>query len=129
MPMVDPRTYPRRWGAAIASGDVQRALSMYTGNAVLVPTYSPKILQGRKELAGYFKEFMARPNMSVAITEIVLRRDKATPILSGFYTISWGNRGPNEKAQARFTYVLEPFRTQAGDVDWKAVTHHSSVVP
>lgn len=131
MPIVDPRTYPRKWGAAIASGDVKKALSMYTPNAVLVPTYSSSILQGRKELASYFREFMSRPNMRVTITKVVMRRDKSapTPAVSGFYTIAWGNGGPNETASARFTYLLEPYRTPTGDVDWKAITHHSSVVP
>lgn len=129
MAMVDPRHFPRQWGNAIQSGSVKSALSMYSPNAVLVPTYSDQILQGHQELAGYFKEFMSRPKMRVAITKVVLRRDKVTPAVSGFYTITWGNGGPNETAKARFTYVLEPCRDGQGDVAWKAITHHSSVVP
>ena len=129
MPMVDPRSFPRKWGNTIQTGNVKAVLSLYSPNAVLVPTYSGKILQGHKELAGYFKEFTARPNMQVAITKVVMRRDKATPAVSGFYTIKWGNGGPNETARARFTYVLEPVRDNQGNVDWRAITHHSSVVP
>ena len=129
MAMIDPRTFPRKWGNAIQTGNIKAALSMYSSNAVLVPTYSSEILQGHKELAGYFREFMGRPNMKVSITKVVLRRDKATPAVSGFYTIKWGNGGPNETAQARFTYVLEPVRDPQGKVDWRAITHHSSVVP
>ena len=129
MAMVDPRTFPRKWGAAIASGSVKNALSMYSSNAVLVPTYSSEILQGHKQMAPYFREFMGRPNMQVAITKVVLRKSAATPVVSGFYTITWGNAGPNEKASARFTYALEPFRNGQGNVDWRALTHHSSVVP
>jgi len=129
MPMVDPRTYPRKWANAIQSGNIKAILDLYSPSAVLVPTYSSSILQGRKELAGYFREFTARPNMQVSITKVVMRRDKATPAVSGFYTIKFGNGGPNETAKARFTYVLEPVRDQQGNVEWRAITHHSSVVP
>ena len=131
MAMVDPRTFPRKWGAAIASGSVKNALSMYSSNAVLVPTYSSEILQGHKQMAPYFREFMGRPNMQVAITKVVLRKSAATPVVSGFYTITWGNAGPNEKPAMVKTHLrdMEPFRNGQGNVDWRALTHHSSVVP
>ena len=129
MGMVDPRSFPRRWGARVSAGDAKGALQLYAKNAVLVPTYGASILQGHKELAGYFKQFMSRPNLQVLVTDIVLRRTGPTPVLSGFYTFTWGQGGPSERAAARYTYVLEPVRSSSGDLDWRIITHNSSVVP
>ncbi len=129
MGMVDPRTYPKKWGRAVESRDPETVLAMYSPKGVLVPTYGASILQGYPEMAGYFREFLARPNMKVRITEVVMRRTGPNPILSGFYTFTWGKGGPSERAAARFTYALEPFRQEGGKIDWRAITHHSSVVP
>jgi hypothetical protein len=129
MGMVDPRSFPKRWGRLVSEGNAKGALNLYTKNAVLIPTYGSSILQGHKELSGYFGQFMGRPNLRVLITDIVMRRTGPTPVVSGFYTFTWGKGGPSERAAARYTYVLEPARNKNGDLDWKIITHHSSVVP
>jgi len=129
MGMVDPRSFPKRWGQKVSAGDSAGALGLYAKTAVLIPTYGASILQGHKELAGYFKQFMSRPNLQVLITDIVLRRTGPTPVVSGFYTFTWGKGGPRERAAARYTFVLEPVRAPSGDLDWRVITHHSSVVP
>lgn len=129
MSLVDPRTFPKRWGRAVSSGDPKTVLSLYAPSAVLVPTYGVSILQGHKEMAGYFSEFLARPNMRVMITEVVMRRTGPNPVLSGLYSFTWGSGGPKERAAARFTFVLQPKRNRGGQIGWVVITHHSSVVP
>lgn len=129
MAMIDPRSFPKRWGRAVSSGAPSTVLSLYAPNAVLVPTYGASILQGHKEMEGYFREFLARPNMRVMVTEVVMRRTGPNPVLSGFYSFTWGSGGPKERAAARYTFVLQPKRAPSGQIGWVVITHHSSVVP
>jgi uncharacterized protein (TIGR02246 family) len=127
--MIDPRTFPKAWGAAVSSGNPDSALELYAPSAVLVPTYGASILLGRKEIAKYMGQFMSRPNLRVSITQLFPCRTGPTPVVSGFYSFVWGSGGAGERAAARFTFVLAPARTPDGRVGWKIITHHSSVVP
>ncbi len=91
-------------------------LDLYSNTAVLVPTYDPGPLVGKRQLVGYFASFMSKPGLCGKIDSVVVQRIGATTVFSGLYTFAW--RGG--RAQARYTFVV---------ADGKIVTHHSSEVP
>ena len=103
----------------LCSGSLPAVLDLYTPRAVLVPTYGSTVLQGKAQLAVYFREFVGkRPELCGTIDNksVVVQQIGITKITSGDYTFFW--RGG--KSEARFTIVQSPFGI---------VTHHSSESP
>ena len=116
--MVD---VPRVWMSRVCSGDVAAVLGLYCRDAVLVPTYEPRVLRGHKQLAVYFREFLGKPGLCGRIdSEIVQGLPYDTHVFSGTYTFNW--RGGS--AHARYTFVVG-WRPRGPRI----VTHHSSETP
>jgi hypothetical protein len=100
---------------ALCNGAV---LDLYSNTAVLVPTFGKGALQGKRELAGYFRKFLGqRPGLCGRIDTMITQRVGITTIYSGTYTFFWGR---NKSAKARYTFVTGPSGI---------VNHHSSAVP
>jgi uncharacterized protein (TIGR02246 family) len=114
---------PAHWMRVVCSGSPDAVLALYTPNAVLVPTYSRRVLQGHRELRAYFQRFLGgKPGLCGRIDSVI----NQGPVVSGIYTFQWtpqvGVRP--QQAQARFTFVYTP--TPEG---WRISTHHSSGMP
>jgi hypothetical protein len=107
---------PQLWMQRVCGGAIPAVLDLYSNTAVLVPTYDPGPLVGKRQLVGYFASFMSKPGLCGKIDSVVVQRIGATTVFSGLYTFAW--RGG--RAQARYTFVV---------ADGKIVTHHSSEVP
>ena len=107
---------PALWMQRVCGGSIPAVLDMYSNNAVLVPTYDPGPLVGKRQIASYFAGFMSKPGLCGRIDSVVAQRLGTTTVFSGLYTFAW--QGGRE--QARYTFVV------AGG---KIHTHHSSKVP
>jgi len=112
-----------RWLYAVCSRDVNKVLSLYTADAVLLGTFAKEVKQGQ-ELVGYFRRFLSRSELCGEINTCILQETVAGPILSGTYTFWWVGPGGPERAHARFSFVFT-----AVDGDFLIVNHHSSAVP
>lgn len=110
-----PILLPDIWLARICSGSIPAVLATYTDNAVLIPTYDT-IKIGKPQMAGYFKEFMGKPELCGTIDSVIVQKLGTTTVYSGVYTFNW--RGGS--AEARYTFVT---------VGSKITTHHSSETP
>ena len=109
------------WAIAISKRSPELMLFMYSDNAVLLATYTP-LLQGKREIRGYFQDFLNKENLRCTITKNIdqLDNDKDTSISSGLYTFSFTEYGQEVKVKARYTFVIN---------ENKIITHHSSVIP
>jgi hypothetical protein len=114
-----------RWLQAICSHDINRILSQYTSDAVLVGTFAQEIKQG-SELEGYFRYFLSRPGLCGVLNSSVTQETipGGPLVVSGTYTFSWQGVQGWESAKARFTFVF--VQTVNG---WRILTQHSSGIP
>jgi uncharacterized protein (TIGR02246 family) len=124
-PKEDVEEAASRWKAVLAENDPDKLLPLYTQDAVLWGTLSPKILSGPEALRGYFvAAFKALPNLKVTYGEQLIRVYGDTAVNSGYYTFSFVRDGETKTLPARysFTYVKNGER-------WLVVDHHSSAMP
>jgi hypothetical protein len=128
------QNFPELWMHTICQGSVEGVLGLYRPNAVLVPTYSDRVLSGHRELAKYFKMFLGKEGLCGRIDGLVEQDLGSVKSVSGIYTFGWTERGRPKSVAARFTFVLTPESIHTGrvwvaDKRWRIVTHHSSEMP
>lgn len=116
-----------QWMRTICSRSVPAVLALYRSDAVLVPTYDNLVLQGHRELAAYFDEFLDKENLCGRVDRVVVQKLGDHHIESGIYTFRWlGEYGDIKQVSARFTFV---FVRGPGSEGWQIFTHHSSELP
>jgi uncharacterized protein (TIGR02246 family) len=114
-----------RWGAVLAENDPDKLLPLYSQDAVLWGTLSPKILSGPDALRGYFvAAFKALPSLKVTYGEQLIRVYGDTAVNSGYYTFSFVRDGETKTLPARYTFTYVKNGGQ-----WVVVDHHSSAMP
>jgi len=119
------RNFPELWMHTICQGSVGGVLSLYWPKAVLVPTYSDRVLSGHHELAKYFKMFLGKEGLCGQIDGLIEQDLGSVKSISGIYTFRWMDSGRPKSVVARYTFVLTP----ASGNHWRIVTHHSSEMP
>ena len=117
--------FPKVWMRAVCGGWIPSVLALYAPHAVLVPTFSQSILRGKRELEGYFRKFMSKTGLCGTIDSVIEQGRGQFRVLSGIYTFRWRDKGRQEMARARFTYVL----SLDPKGEWKIINHHSSAMP
>ncbi|HBY67899.1 MAG TPA: DUF4440 domain-containing protein [Flavobacteriaceae bacterium] len=110
------------WQNSIGKATPQQMASLYTKEAVLLPTYD-QILKGTARITAYFVDFLDKKDMNC---RIIKNETKNLPggykVSNGYYVFSFkGDDGDKEQVLARYTYVT--------DANGKIITHHSSEQP
>ena len=113
----------KRWLYGVCSQDINKVLSLYTADAVLLGTFAATIKQGQG-LQAYFRKFLGRADLCGQIDTCIMQETKGSLILSGLYTFQWLDTGGPVKQQARYSFVFVPVGQ-----DWLILNHHSSAVP
>ena len=126
MTYESPTKLVELWMDNLCLRDIDRIVSFYHKNAILIPTLSKEIRQGEFEIRDYFVDFVGNhPNLCGEIVfDLCQEVGSNDVVISGVYTFTWGEDEEDELA-ARFTYVF----TLAPDDNWKILTHHSSQIP
>ncbi len=124
--MVTAREVLSRWLNAVNGGDVAKLLALYDKNAVLIPTFSNKMLDCPEKLRLYFEQLGGRPGLSIALHEKTVVEQTVSERLctiSGIY--NWRFEVENEMLnfEARFSYLLD-----LGS-ETPILHHHSSQIP
>lgn len=118
----------RDWCAAIskAKGDPEVMVKFYAPDAILLPTFYPKILiNAHGGLNAYFTEFTNSPNIECIPDTLKTQLYNDVAINSGFYTFTYTEKdGKTKTVPARFTFVYELI-----DKQWLIIEHHSSLRP
>lgn len=114
------------WTRAVNAKDLQGLLALYNRNAVLIPTFSNKLLADPAAIQDYFEKLAAREQLSVGLHEKTLITQSVqydVYALSGIYLWRFVVEGELLSFEARFSFVLD--LTAPGPI----VHHHSSQVP
>jgi uncharacterized protein (TIGR02246 family) len=112
----------QNWADSIEQRNPKLMTKFYSQKAILLATYESMLL-GRKQIHGYFVEFLNKKAIRCRIREnyTQIDRDRDTRIASGIYEFTFiDDNGRKQRVIARYTYVIN---------SGKIITHHSSVNP
>lgn len=120
------RDFLDQWMHAVNHADVEKLLSLYDKTAVLIPTFSNKILNTPEKMREYFTKLAEREGLSITLHEkslYVQSLDNEMSIINGIYNWRFKVDGEPLNFEARFSYVIDCSRP--GPI----LHHHSSQVP
>ena len=125
-PMNTPRDVLDHWMQAVNRGDVDALLGLYDPQAVLIPTFSNRLLDTPEKLRDYFEKLGSREELSIALHEKTLLVQELPGrlfTLGGIYNWRFMVDGELLNFEARFSYVVDLARPQP------ILHHHSSQIP
>lgn len=67
-----PKDILEQWMQAVNNGNVKSLLSLYDNQAVLIPTFSNRLLNTPEKLRDYFEKLGSRKELSIALHEKTL---------------------------------------------------------
>lgn len=109
-----------QWNNGLASGNSQHMASLYSEEAVLLPTVSNQMRLNRSQIADYFDAFLKKGPVG-EIEQRVFVAGCNNALDTGIYSFSFAD---GSQARARYTYVHRYI-----DGNWFISHHHSSVMP
>ena len=124
--MKKPEHILKEWMQAINGGDVEALLALYDAKAVLIPTFSNRLLSKTASIREYFEKLAGREDLSIALHEKTLN---IQPIkddvyaMHGIYCWRFAIDGELLSFEARFSYVLDLALPNP------IIQHHSSQIP
>lgn len=122
-----PEEVLKDWLSCVNSGDLEGVLSLYSNDAVLLPTFSSETRNNLESIRGYFVK-VSSENEGVIVelipgTLIVQEISEKVFSLSGLYSWKIITAGVERKVMARFTYTVDISSSSP------IKHHHSSLVP
>lgn len=124
--MKTPQDVLEQWMQAVNNGDVEGLLGLYDSQAVLIPTFSNRLLNKQDKLRDYFEKLGSREELSIALHEkTLIVQELKNPIfsLSGIYNWRFIVDGELLNFEARFSYVIDLSKPSP------ILHHHSSQIP
>jgi len=124
--MKTPQDVLGLWMQAVNGGDIEGLLGLYDSQAVVIPTFSNRLLNTPDKLREYFVRLGSRAGLSVTLHEkTLIVQDLQNQIftLSGIYNWRFVIEGELLNFEARFSYVIDLSRSSP------ILHHHSSQIP
>lgn len=124
--MKKPEDILKEWMRAVNGADLEGLLALYDEDAVLIPTFSNRLLSKRESLRDYFGKLCSREDLSIALHEKTLHVQSISGnvyAMHGIYCWRFAIDGELLSFEARFSYVLDLERTAP------IIQHHSSQIP
>lgn len=124
--MEDPEDILKRWMLAVNHGDIDGIMKLYSETAVLIPTFSSRLLNKKEKIREYFELLSSREELSLALHEktlIVQPVQEHIAALCGIYCWRFAIDGELLSFEARFSYLLD--LRLPGPI----IHHHSSQIP
>lgn len=114
------------WIKAVNSLDIDTIMTMYSGDHILLPTFSPHMIRDDAATLQYFQQLGTRKGLSVRLHERTLTEqvlNEHCSVLSGIYTWTFEVDDEPLSFASRFTYVIDLTDDQP------IRHHHSSQIP
>lgn len=125
--MKTPEAILDLWMKSVNGGDIETLLGLYDSSAVLIPTFSNRILNTPDKLRDYFEKLGSREELSIALHEKTLIvqdvKDQTIFALSGIYNWRFAVDGELLNFEARFSYTIDV------SLPNPILQHHSSQIP
>jgi len=115
------------WMNHVNEGDIESLLKLYDHGALLIPTFSNRLLNTPEKLREYFEKLSSREELSIALHEKTVitqeTKDKNVFMVGGIYNWRFAVDGELLNFEARFSYVMDI--SQSNPI----LHHHSSQIP
>lgn len=124
--MKQPRQILNQWMDAVNTGNLEALLALYDDGAVLIPTFSNRLLSTPDALRDYFSKLCSRDELSIALHEKTLNVQTIAGnvyAMNGIYCWRFAVDDELLSFEARFSYMLDLVRPKP------IVHHHSSQIP
>ena len=124
--MKKPEQILKEWMQAVNEGDLEGLLALYDEKAVLIPTFSNRLLSKPESLRDYFGKLCGREELSIALHEKTLNIQcvaGSIHALHGIYCWRFAIDGELLSFEARFSYMVDVERQKP------ILHHHSSQIP
>lgn len=124
--MKTPHEVLEKWMQEVNGSDVDSLLALYDSQAVLIPTFSNRILNTPDKLRDYFEKLGAREDLSIALHErTVIAQNLLDEVysVSGIYNWRFAIDGELLNFEARFSYAMDLSKPAP------IMHHHSSQIP
>ena len=121
-----PKDILEQWMKAVNDNNVESLLSLYDNEAVLIPTFSNRLLNTPEKLRDYFEKLGSREELSIALHEktlIIQELGNQIYSLSGIYNWRFAVDGELLNFEARFSYLIDISKQNP------ILHHHSSQIP
>jgi len=121
-----PEQILTEWMQAVNKRDIDTLLSLYNKIAVLIPTFSNKLLTTPEDIRDYFVKLGNRDELSVSLHDKTLNIQLIKNdiyILSGIYCWRLTIEKEPFTFEARFSYTIDAALTNP------IINHHSSQIP
>ena len=124
--MKKPEQLLSDWMQGVNNGDLEGLMALYDEQAVLIPTFSNRLLSKPESIRDYFTKLCTREDLSIALHEKTLLSQSfggTIHALHGIYCWRFAIDGEMLSFEARFSYVLDIAREKP------ILHHHSSQIP
>lgn len=121
-----PEKILKTWMSHINQADIESLLALYDPNAVLIPTFSNRLLNSPEKIRKYFETLGGREELSIALHEKTLVvqpiRDNLYS-MCGIYCWRFAVEGELLSFEARFSFIIDPALPSP------IIHHHTSQIP
>ena len=114
------------WLSSVNKGDLESVMALYNEHAIMIPTFSNRLLDNPEKIQNYFERLACREELSIALHEntVVTQFLKDNLYSScGIYCWRFAVDGELLSFEARFSFLID--LAQASPI----VHHHSSQIP
>ena len=121
-----PIEFLKTWMDRVNNGELEPLLAMYDESAVLIPTFSNRLLARPQAVREYFERLFSREELSLALHEktlITQNMQAGVWSMCGIYCWRFAIDGELLNFEARFSYLLDLARPAP------ILHHHSSQIP
>jgi hypothetical protein len=124
--IATPNDLLRDWMQHVNAGAIERVLPLYNEQAVLIPTFSNRLLARPQAIREYFERLFGREELSLALHEktlVIQNMDAQVWSMCGIYCWRFAIDGELLNFEARFSYLLNLA------LPAPILHHHSSQIP
>lgn len=126
MEIRKPDHFLEEWALLVNARDLDRVLALYDDSAVLIPTFSNRLLNRPERIREYFEMLCSREGLSITLhgkPRIISEMGKDLYALAGIYRWRFAVEDEPLDFEARFSFVLDLARPAP------VLHHHSSQIP
>ncbi len=121
-----PEDLLKVWLSRVNAGDIEGILALYDEQAILIPTFSNRLLNGPQKRRDYFENLVHREDLSIALHEKTLAVQAlgaSLHSLCGIYCWRFAVEGELLSFEARFSFLVDLARLNP------ILHHHTSQIP
>ena len=116
----------KEWMDGINTANIEKLVNLYDKEAVLIPTFSSRLLDTNEKIKDYFEKVGVKDNLSISLHEKTVKiQDLGERIfcVSGIYKWCFSIDDEPLTFEARFSYIFDLKKSSP------ILNHHSSQIP